>query len=335
MSWCYDNFDSTKISTIFFGGGTPSLMPPFMVENLINHAEKLFRFEKNIEITLEANPTSSEAKNFSAYYKAGVNRLSMGIQALNDIDLKRLGRTHSTSEALQAFDIAKNIFNRVSFDLIYARENQTLQDWEDELKKALSYSIDHISLYQLTIEENTRFADLYKLGKITLPQDELANAMYEQTHNILSQCGYDRYEISNYAKIGQECRHNLAYWRYQPYIGIGPGAHGRIYKNQKFYATQTIKSPQTWLDSVATKNHGMELMTILTPQEQAEEMLLMGLRLKEGININRFETICNKQLYQDNLNFLIEQKFLFIDNTQLIATQKGLCVLNSIIAELL
>ena len=324
-----NNFNLGSIKTIFFGGGTPSLMPIDLVTAILECAEKLFGFCPDIEITLEANPTSSEAQKFSDFHNAGINRLSMGIQALNDTDLRKLGRTHSALEAIKAFDIAKKYFTKTSFDLIYARQDQTLKQWEDELQHAVSLSVGHISLYQLTIEQGTRFADWYARGKITLPPDDLSEAMYFLTDDILSNHGYDNYEISNYATTGNQCQHNLAYWNYQPYIGIGAGAHGRVpLGNHRYWATETEKMPNIWLNNPTY----FTLQSSIASSEHDLEYILMSLRLSSGCDLNRLQTdIINK----NNLNNLISDGLIIQHNHHLIATKKGRPLLNALIRELI
>lgn len=324
-----NTFNLGRIKTIFFGGGTPSLMPAELVANILNYAEKLFGFTDTIEITLEANPTSSEAQKFSDFHQAGINRLSMGIQALNDTDLRKLGRTHSASEAIKAFEIAKKYFTKTSFDLIYARQEQTLDAWQQELTQAVSLSINHISLYQLTIEEGTRFADWYKRGKITLPSEALSEEMYFLTDDILSQYGYHNYEISNYAIPNNECQHNLAYWNYQPYIGIGAGAHGRVPIDDVTYlATETEKQPLAWLNNPTYFVH----QNTVTLEGYDLEYLLMSLRLYSGCDLNRLQT---PLINQDNLKNLIFDGLIIQQDTRLIATKKGRPLLNALIRELI
>lgn len=324
-----DNFDLGKIKTIFFGGGTPSLMPIALVEAILNYAENIFGFYETIEITLEANPTSTEAQKFSDFYNAGINRLSMGIQALNDIDLRKLGRTHTALEAVRAFDIAKKYFTKTSFDLIYARQDQTLKQWEQELQYAISLSIGHISLYQLTIEQETRFADWYARGKITLPSDELSEEMYFLTDIILSEYGYNNYEVSNYATKDNECQHNLAYWNYNPYIGIGAGAHGRIPVSHDIYlATETEKMPNVWVQNPVYFTN----QTYIKNQEYDLEYILMSLRLKTGCDLNRLKT---NIINNNNLQNLITDNLIIHKNNNLIATSKGRPLLNALIRDLI
>lgn len=327
-----ENFVTDKLKTIFFGGGTPSLMPTDLVEKILQTAEKIFGFESDIEITLEANPTSSEAEKFKGYRKAGVNRLSMGIQSLNDADLRKLGRTHSALEAMNALTEAKKIFENISFDLIYARENQTLGAWREELTQALSLEPTHISLYQLTIEEGTMFSHWYKRGKITIPNDETAEELYFFTSDFLEENGFEHYEISNFAKQGREAKHNLAYWKYQPYMGIGAGAHGRIFDNSgKFYATYSEKMPEAW-KNILLNNEEKNWLTLeeVPLEEQKIEFALMGLRLKEGIDKNRYDIKWNldKIAYYNSLGLLEEQGNI------LHLTKKGRPVMNGILADI-
>ncbi len=324
-----ENYPLGNIKTIFFGGGTPSLMPVSLVSGILDYAEKLFGFYQTPEITLEANPTSSEAQKFSDFSVAGINRLSMGIQALNDKDLQKLGRTHSAHEAIKAFEIAKKYFNKTSFDLIYARQNQTLDSWKTELTQAVNLCINHISLYQLTIEQGTRFADWYARGKISLPPDEIAEEMYFMTDAILSTYGYENYEISNYATKDNQCQHNLAYWNYEPYVGIGAGAHGRIPLNDTTYlATETEKMPLAWLKNPTY----FTAQTPITRQEYDLEYLLMSLRLNRGCNLNRLQT---KLINMDNLHHLISDNLIIHKDNTLIATPKGRPLLNAIMRELI
>lgn len=329
-----NHFRTDKVDTVFFGGGTPSLMPPLLIEKILRDIQDIFEFAGDIEITLEANPTSVEAQKFIDYKQAGVNRLSMGIQALNDADLKVLGRTHSVSDAMCAFETAKSVFNNVSFDLIYARQNQTLSAWEKELHYAMTLAIDHISLYQLTIEEGTIFANWYKRGKITVPSDELCEEMYFMTSDILTSYGYDHYEISNFAKPKKQARHNLAYWNYRSYLGIGAGSHGRVFKNDgTLYATVAEKMPQNWLN-IVSKNHdaGFVSCDVVPESEQILEYVLMGLRLSIGIDLTRYS---NLQLNKNKLLSYKQMGLLDYNDTHLWLTQRGRPVMNSILADIL
>lgn len=294
-----------ELVSIFFGGGTPSLMPPMIVEALLQKIAALWKMSSACEITLEANPTSVEAENFRALRAAGVNRVSLGIQSLRDEELKFLGREHSVKEALKTVELASAIFNRYSFDLIYARPHQTVQTWEKELREALSYAGDHLSLYQLTIEEETPFARVYAKGGFALPDEDTAADLYELTATLCAEKNLHAYEISNYAKPGQECRHNLAYWKGDEYLGIGPGAHGRVrvqsteYRVQEenpavlctlnselWVATATLKSPERWLALMGEKGEAFDAFQPVSPTDRAEELVLTGLRLQEGLDMS-------------------------------------------------
>ncbi|WP_170433550.1 radical SAM family heme chaperone HemW [Ruegeria arenilitoris] len=323
------------LNTIFFGGGTPSLMAPETVAAVIDTARSLWRPANDMEITLEANPGSVEAGRFAAYRDAGVNRISMGIQAMNDEDLRRLGRIHSVAEARAAFDIARSCFDRVSFDLIYARQYQTLEAWRAELTEALSMTIDHLSLYQLTIEAGTAFGDRYSVGKLRgLPEDDNAADMYLATQEICEAHGMPAYEVSNHAVPGAESRHNLIYWRYGDYVGIGPGAHGRITVNGQRIATETHLAPTAWLNA-ATQGNGEKLRTPLTAEEQANEYLMMCLRLTEGLDMDRFNCLSGHPLPQRKLGYLQDIGMIAQDGPRVSATADGRAVLNAVIRELL
>ncbi|MEL6993296.1 MAG: radical SAM family heme chaperone HemW [Pseudomonadota bacterium] len=323
------------INSVFFGGGTPSLMDPAIVEKMISFILSHWSASNDIEITLEANPTSVEADKFNAYADAGVNRISMGVQALNDRDLKRLGRTHSVKEAKQAFDIARRNFNRVSFDLIYARQSQTLEDWQKELRQALDMAVDHLSLYQLTIEQGTAFGDRYKRGKLPdLPDDDDAADMYQVTQDICAEAGLDAYEVSNYAKRGAQSRHNLIYWQYGDYVGIGPGAHGRVTLAGQRYATDTWKSPEKWLAS-AKQGNGDKHKTAIAPLDQAAEYLMMGLRIAEGIDLSRYAGLAGEPLDNEAITYLKDINMIELRENRLTASENGRPVLNSLIQELL
>ncbi|WP_170364350.1 radical SAM family heme chaperone HemW [Ruegeria arenilitoris] len=323
------------LNTIFFGGGTPSLMAPETVAAMIDAARSLWRPANDMEITLEANPGSVEAGRFAAYRDAGVNRISMGIQAMNDEDLRRLGRIHSVAEARAAFDIARSCFARVSFDLIYARQYQTLEAWRAELTEALSMAIDHLSLYQLTIEAGTAFGDRYSVGKLRgLPEDDSAADMYLTTQEICETHGMPAYEVSNHAVPGAESRHNLIYWRYGDYVGIGPGAHGRITVDGQRIATETHLAPTAWLNAAAQGN-GEKLRTPLTAEEQANEYLMMCLRLTEGLDMDRFNCLSGHPLPQRKLGYLQDIGMIAQDGPRVSATADGRAVLNAVIRELL
>ncbi len=325
-----------KVDTVFFGGGTPSLMQPETVAALIDEIGKLWRYGNNLEITLEANPTSVEAGKFADFAAAGVNRISMGIQALNDTDLKALGRMHSAKEALHAFDIAKAQFERVSFDLIYARQKQTPKSWFAELRQALDLAVDHLSLYQLTIEQGTRFGELYEKGKLQhLPQSDEAADMYLGTREICAEYGLNGYETSNYARSGAESRHNLIYWRYGDYAGIGPGAHARLTLDGQRTALHTHLSPKTWLESVAQHGHGMYPPELLIPEDQAVEYLMMSMRLTEGSDLRRYNALAERPLSPERINQLKDLGMISATDSSLKATAKGRPLLNSILSELL
>lgn len=323
------------VTSIFFGGGTPSLMNPDTVAAVIEEIRRLWSTANDLEITLEANPGSVEAGRFVAYRDGGVSRISMGIQALNDSDLKRLGRIHTASEALAAFDVARNTFERVSFDLMYARQDQSLGAWEIELKQALSLSIDHLSLYQLTIEDGTAFGDRYAIGKLRgLPDEDLGADMFDLTQDICGAAGMPAYEVSNHASDSAQSRHNKIYWRYGDYLGIGPGAHGRLTKNGSRQATICYSNPKRWLDAVST-NEAEQSREKLTRSDEATEFLLMGMRLREGIDLNRYTSLTQKPLNQQVIKHLTEIEMITISKDRLIVTDQGFRVLNSVISEML
>ena len=324
------------LNAVFFGGGTPSLMDPEIVADIIAAIYRLWPVANDLEITLEANPGSVEAGRFKGFKHAGVNRVSMGIQALNDADLKKLGRIHSTSEALAAFDIARSTFDRVSFDLIYGRQNQSLSDWKVELKQALSMAIDHISLYQLTIEQGTAFGDRYAIGKLRgLPDDDLGADMYAATQEICNDMGMPSYEVSNHARDGAQSRHNLIYWRYGDYLGIGPGAHGRLTQSGNRFATECFSNPNRWLDAAAAFGKTERPREQLTKEDQASEFLMMGLRLKEGVDLDRYEALAGTPLSTKKIIRMQDIGMISYVGRRLTVTEQGFMVLNSILAELL
>lgn len=323
------------LNTVFFGGGTPSLMAPDTVAAIIARIAQHWPMANDPEITLEANPGSVEAGRFRAFAEAGITRVSMGIQALNDTDLRRLGRIHSVTEARQAFDIARKNFNRVSFDLIYARQDQSPAAWKAELREALDMAVDHLSLYQLTIESGTAFGDRYAAGRLRgLPEDDTAAEMYEITQDICEAAGLPAYEVSNHARAGAESRHNLIYWRYGDYIGIGPGAHGRLTRGGHKYATAAHRAPGKWLESVETART-VESWEPLSGPDQAVEYLLMGLRITEGIDPTRFERLAGKPLDLNSLDHLGAIGMITADGPRLRATAAGRAVLNAVIRDLL
>ena len=329
------------ITSIFFGGGTPSLMEPATVAALIEQADKLWGLDRDCEITLEANPTSVEAANFKALAASGVNRVSLGVQSLKPESLAFLGREHSANEALDAVALAAQTFARYSFDLIYALPNQTLSAWETELREALRHARGHLSLYQLTIEENTAFHHAYHVGKsFALPEDSLAAELYHLTQTIMTDAGLPAYEISNHAAMGQESRHNLSYWNSDSYFGIGPGAHGRVDVGATRLATRALKSPERWLDAVTHAGHGVEEELSLTTAERAEEVILMGLRLpKQGVNLARLNEhslhYLNSLWADGRVEKLVAHGLLIHSPGSLRVTPPGQLVLNSIIEKLL
>ena len=325
-----------RADTVFFGGGTPSLMPAETVAAIIERIDTLWGLAGDAEITLEANPTSVEAARFRDYAAAGVNRVSMGVQALNDTDLRALGRMHTASEARAAFGIARDVFDRVSFDLIYARVGQTASEWEAELGEAIAMAVDHLSLYQLTIEPGTRFADLHAAGKLTPPADAASAEMYQLTQDLTDAAGMPAYEISNHARPGAGSRHNLIYWRYGDYAGIGPGAHGRITMPEgQRIATETLRDPSGWLDGVRSNGNAMLEPTRVPGHEQAVEHLMMGLRLAEGIDPDRYRTLSGDGLPEPKVAALTASGHLERDGGRLRATSNGRIVLNAVLAELL
>jgi putative oxygen-independent coproporphyrinogen III oxidase len=323
------------VSTVFFGGGTPSLMDPATVAAVLDAVARYWRVAPDIEVTLEANPTSVEATRFAGYRAAGVNRVSLGVQALDDAALAALGRTHTANEALTAVAIARRHFERYSFDLIYARPSQTSADWRAELARAIAEASSHLSLYQLTIEPETPFAALYAGGRLAVPDEDLARDLYDVTQEVCIAAGLPSYEISNHARPGSECRHNLVYWRYQEYAGIGPGAHGRLVVDGVRHATATEQRPDAWLGLVESQGHGFVTDDPLTRGEQADEYLLMGLRLAEGIDTGRFERLTGVPLPAGRVAHL-EGHGLVETTTagRLRATPAGFPVLNAIVAEL-
>lgn len=323
------------LNSIFFGGGTPSLMHPDTVAAVIEKAREIWPFANDIEISLEANPGSVEAGRFVGYKDAGVNRVSMGIQALNDDDLRRLGRIHSVKEAQQAFDIARNCFDRVSFDLIYARQGQTLEAWKAELSEALSMAIDHLSLYQLTIEDGTAFGDRYARGKLRdLPTDDTAADMYLATQDICAAYGMPAYEVSNHAQPGAESRHNQIYWRYGDYVGIGPGAHGRLTLSGRRHATEAYRMPGEWLSAVS-QGSGESLREALETEDVVAEYTMMGMRLIEGLDMDRFSSLSPSPLPRDRIDDLVNLGMVTISDQRLRVTDQGRGVLNAILRDLL
>lgn len=328
-----------RITSLFFGGGTPSLMEPETAAAVIKAGDRLWGLDKNVEITLEANPSSVETARLREFAAAGVNRLSLGVQSFDDAALEFLGRAHDADAARKAIDAARDLFKRYSFDLIYGRPGQSEADWERELAQALDVAGDHLSLYQLTIERGTAFFTRHRDGEFALPDEEAAARQFERTRKILEAAGLKAYEISNYAEPGGECRHNLAYWRYQEYAGIGPGAHGRIRRKGHKWATRRIANPENWLAQTESQGHGLQEKTALTPPEIFQEMVLMGLRLSDGLDLADVERQSglpfDDQIEPHHLEQLLEGGFLERGNARLKATPAGRQRLNAITAKLL
>ena len=324
-----------EVSSIFLGGGTPSLMKPQTVGAILDSIAKHWRVARDVEVTLEANPTSVEATRFRGYRSAGVNRVSLGVQALDDASLKALGRLHSAREALDAVAIARGAFDRYSFDLIYARPDQTPQMWADELKLAISEAAEHLSLYQLTIEPETPFFGLHAAGKLNTPDEATARALYDVTQEVCAQHGLPSYEISNHARAGAECKHNLVYWRGDEYAGIGPGAHGRLDIDGVRHAVATEKRPEAWLMRVEANGHGVVTDDLLNSEERADEFLLMGLRLAEGIDPERYAALSGRTLDPGRIAILREEGAIVVDPSgRLRVTQAGFPVLDAVVADL-
>ncbi len=323
------------VTSIFLGGGTPSLMKPETVEGILEAVSGTWAVAPDVEVTLEANPTSVEAERFAGYRAAGVNRVSLGIQALDDADLRRLGRLHSAAEALDALRIAVSQFDRVSFDLIYARPGQDLDAWRHELRAALGQGIEHLSLYQLTIEPDTWFERLYKAGQLVLPGPDEARAFYDVTQEICEAHGMPAYEISNHARPGAEARHNLLYWRYGEYVGVGPGAHGRIVTGNARIATSTERHPETWLALVERDGHGILDEEALSSEAEGDEFLLMGLRLTEGIDRGRFTALTGRALDEGRIEDLAREGLVALrPDGRLAVTAAGFPVLDAVVADL-
>jgi oxygen-independent coproporphyrinogen-3 oxidase len=323
------------VSSIFLGGGTPSLMHPHTVGGVLDAISEHWTLLPDAEVTLEANPTSVEATRFAGYRAAGVNRVSLGVQALDDAKLKELGRMHTAQEALDAVAVARKSFDRYSFDLIYARPGQTPQQWETELRRAIAEAAEHLSLYQLTIEPDTPFATLHKTGKLVTPNDDTARALYDLTQDICAGAGLPAYEVSNHARPGAECRHNLVYWRAHEYAGIGPGAHGRLDIDGRRHATMAEKRPEAWLMRVESLGHGGVTDDLLTAEERADEFLLMGLRLAEGIDPARYQALAGRPLDPERIAQLKAVGFVESrgDGT-LRVTPAGFPVLDAVVADL-
>jgi len=327
------------VKSVFFGGGTPSLMPPSIVEEVINEIANLFNVNQNTEITLEANPTSAESNKFKEFARAGINRVSLGVQALNDDALNFLGRNHNLLEAEKAIDIIGSTFDRYSFDLIYNRPNQSVNMWVNELQKAIKIAKNHLSVYQLTIEPGTPFYLLLARGALKLPNEDISAALYEITQEILSDAGMEAYEISNHASPGEACRHNLVYWQYGDYIGIGPGAHGRVTVNGRIYATRQHRAPEIWLRRVEENGHATQTYQSLDRNSVINEMIIMGLRISKGIDaqnfLNRTGTSLKNIIDQEASRRLQKGGFIIHDNSKLLATYSGRQRLDSVISSLI
>ena len=324
-----------QVTSIFLGGGTPSLMQPQTVAALLDTVAGLWTTSPDIEVTLEANPSSVEAERFRGYRSAGVNRVSLGVQALNDADLRQLGRLHDVAEARRAIELARATFPRLSFDLIYARPGQTPDAWAAELGAAINLAADHLSLYQLTIEEGTRFHDLHRLGRLVVPDAEHAAELFEATQEITTARGLPAYEVSNHARPGAESRHNLVYWRYGEYVGSGPGAHGRFVEDGARTVTIAERLPETWLDLVEQDGHGIVDGEILTSAEEADEFLLMGMRLVEGVELDRYQRLGGRPLSAKRIAMLGDEGLVEpVGNSRLRATAAGRLVLNALVADL-
>ncbi|MBC8130661.1 MAG: coproporphyrinogen III oxidase [Rhizobiaceae bacterium] len=324
-----------RVTSIFLGGGTPSLMRPETVDAILSEIARRWTVDGEAEITMEANPSSVEADRFRGYRAAGVNRVSLGVQALNDRDLKFLGRLHNVDQARQAIGLARAIFPRLSFDLIYARPGQTVEAWEAELDEAIDLAADHLSLYQLTIEEGTPFHALRKAGKLPVPDGELSAALYEATQILTAARGLPAYEISNHAVPGAESRHNLTYWRYGPYAGVGPGAHGRLMGPDGRHAIATERHPETWLKMVEDWDCGIVTDDLLAPSEEADELLLMGLRLTEGIDLSRWRRLTGRDIdpvreADLRAHGMVER----LGPDRIRATPAGMLVLDAVVADL-
>jgi oxygen-independent coproporphyrinogen-3 oxidase len=334
-----ERYGSRTLTSIFFGGGTPSLMAPKTVAAVIDRAALRFGLAEDIEVTLEANPGSAEAGRFAGYREAGVGRLSLGVQALNDSDLQFLGRRHDVAEARKAIALAQHLFPRTSFDLIYARPGQGADTWLHELGEALALAGDHLSLYQLTIEPETPFGAAYRRGELEgMPEDEAA-ALYELTQQYLESVGLPAYEISNYARPGSESRHNLTYWRYGDYVGIGPGAHGRLTIGSQKHAFRQHRAPEAWLDAVERQGHATRTDLAIAAEERFAEMIMMGLRLREGLHRSRIEEETGAALEQwinpAALERLVRGGFVTMDEERLVATAAGRQRLDAVLGALL
>jgi oxygen-independent coproporphyrinogen-3 oxidase len=323
------------VTTIFFGGGTPSLMQPESVQAILDEIARHWSVAPDVEVTLEANPTSVEATRFRGYRSAGVNRVSLGVQALDDASLQALGRLHTAREALDAVAVARGIFERYSFDLIYARSGQTAQAWRAELERAIGEAAEHLSLYQLTIEPETPFHALHRAGKLVVPDEDLARGLFDLTQEVCAAHGLPAYEVSNHARTGAECRHNLVYWRGHDYAGLGPGAHGRLTIDGRRYATATERRPEAWAMRVESSGTGLVTDEALTREERGDEFLLMGLRLAEGIDPTRYQMIAGRTLDERRVAVLSQEGAVELTGDgRLRVTTSGFPVLDAVVADL-
>lgn len=338
MNHVHQHTVDKTLTSIFFGGGTPSLMSSRLVGDILAHAEKLWGFAPSIEITLEANPNSFEAQKFKEFRHAGVNRLSIGVQSFDEKALKYLGRAHSKEEALTALSTAEKLFEEYSFDLIYARTDQSVAAWQQELKQALPFARNHLSLYQLTIEPGTSFATQHARGTLTIPDNDQGATFYEATQDIMNAHGLPLYEVSNHARPGSESQHNLTYWRSQDYAGIGPGAHGRLRQSGETFETKTYKLPETWTKHVKAQGHGFQTWDAIEPAIRAREALMMGLRLKEPLKEDAFRAVTGVSLTDavkhENIPMLVEEGYLIQTEESLATTLKGKLCLNAVLGAL-
>ncbi len=324
------------LNTVFFGGGTPSLMEGALVQGILDRIRATWRLANDVEITLEANPGSVEAARFDAYARAGVNRVSLGIQSLDPDDLRRLGRMHSVDEAARAIRTAQSVFDRVSIDLIYARQDQTLAAWRDELSRALDFGTSHLSLYQLTIEDGTVFGQMQAKNLLRgLPEEDLAADMYDLTQDLTARAGLPAYEVSNHARPGDESRHNLIYWRMGDYAGIGPGAHGRLTLESARFATEATRAPTAWLDRTLARAGGAERVSRLSPRDRADEYLMFALRLTEGASLDRFAALAGSPLPDAAIGQLSDLGLVVRDRDRIRTTAQGRLVLNAVLRALL
>jgi putative oxygen-independent coproporphyrinogen III oxidase len=328
--------DGRILNTVFFGGGTPSLMDPALVQGILDRIRATWTLANDVEITLEANPGSVEAARFTAYADAGVNRVSLGIQSLDAADLRRLGRMHSVDEALAAIATAQSTFARVSFDLIYARQDQSLAAWRDELSRAIDLGTSHLSLYQLTVEDGTVFGQMHAKNLLRgLPTEDLSADMFELTQEVTATAGLPAYEVSNHARPGDESRHNLIYWRMGDYAGIGPGAHGRLTLGNRRVATEATRMPTAWLDQTLAAPGRAERVETLPAEDRASEYLMFALRLKEGASLSRYTALAGAPLPETALAEVIDLGFLQRDSDRITTTDTGVMMLNAVLRALL